>query len=285
MKIDLHVHTNASDGIMPPNELIDFAISKGVKVLAISDHDTVNGIPQAFSYAAGKDIELVAATEFSIEYKSGTFHLVGLFIDWQNTELKDKLSSLAKKRSTRAERMLEDLAAHGINISMEEVLKGAGKGVIGKPHIARVLVKRGFAKDMSSVFKNFLEEGLPGYIPKDKMSFEEALSLIKNAGGIGILAHPASLNIKDKDAFLSFLSKLAGEGLAGLEAYADMHTPEMTDFYIQAAKSLNLLVSGGSDYHGDKGEEIGCYDRVNPVPASLYPPIKEYAATMRKKNC
>ena len=285
MKIDLHAHTTASDGILPPDELIKLALSKDVKVLAISDHDTVEGIPQAFSYAAGKDIELIAATELSIEYKPGTFHLVGLFVDWQNIELKNKLSWLTERRSTRAERIVEDLAVHGVNISIKEVLKEAGKGVVGKPHVARVLIKRGFAKDMPSVFKNFLEEGLPGYIPKDKMNFEEAISLIKRAGGIGILAHPASLGIKDGEAFLSFLSKLAGNGLDGIEAYSDMHTPEMTDFYIKAAKSLNLLISGGSDYHGDKGEEIGCYDKVNPIPASLYQPIKEYAAIMREKNC
>ena len=285
MKIDLHTHTNASDGIMSPGKLVKLAISKNVKVLAISDHDTVDGIPQAISYAAGKDIELIAGTELSIEYKSGTFHLVGLFIDWQNAELTNKLSWLAGRRATRAERIVEDLAAHGINISMEEILKEAGNAAIGRPHIARVLIKRGFAKDMSSVFKSFLEEGLPGYIPKDKINFEEALSLIKKAGGIGILAHPASLNIKDRNAFLSFLAESAGKGLAGIEAYSDMHTPEMTDFYIQAAKSLNLLISGGSDYHGDKSEVIGCYDKVNPVPASLYQPIKEYVKIMREKNC
>ena len=283
MKIDLHTHTNASDGILPPGELVKLAISKGVEVLAISDHDTVDGIQQALPYMVGKDIELIAAVELGIEYKSGTFHLVGLFIDWQNADLKNKLSWLAERHSTRAERMVEDLAANGINISMEEVLKEVGKGVAGKPHIARVLIKHRFAKDMSSVFKSFLEEGLPGYIPKDKMNFEEAISLIKKAGGIGILAHPASLNIKDRDTFLSFISKLADKGLDGLEAYSEMHTPEMTDFYIQAAKSLNLLVSGGSDYHGDKGEEIGCYDKVNLIPASLYQPIKEYAAKMCKK--
>ncbi|MCL1911950.1 MAG: PHP domain-containing protein [Leptospirales bacterium] len=284
MKIDLHAHTTASDGILPPGELVKLAISKGVKVLAISDHDTVDGIPQAIPHAAGEDIEIIAATELSIEYKPGTFHLVGLFIDWQNAGLKNKLSWLAERRSTRAERMVEDLAAHGVNISINEVLKEAGKGVIGKPHVARVLIRRGFAKDMGSVFKNFLEEGLPGYIPKDKINFEEAISLIKGAGGIGILAHPASLGIKDKDAFLSFLSELCAKGLAGLEAYSDMHTPEMTDFYIQAAQKLNLLVSGGSDYHGDKGEEIGCYDKVNPIPASLYGPIKEYMAINAKKT-
>lgn len=284
MKIDLHAHTNASDGILPPGGLVKLAVSKDVKVLAISDHDTVDGIPQAFTCAAGKDIELIAAIELSIEYKPGTFHLVGLFIDWQNAELKNKLLWLTERRSTRAERIIEDLAAHGINISMKDVLKETGSGAIGKPHIARALVKHGFAKDISSVFKNFLEKGLPGYIPKDKINFEEAISLINGAGGVGILAHPASLNIKNRDAFLSLLSEFAGKGLAGLEAYSDMHTPEMTDFYIQAAKSLNLLVSGGSDYHGDRGEEIGCYDKINPIPASLYQPIKEYAAIMREKN-
>lgn len=283
MKIDLHTHTNASDGIMSPQNLVDHAEANGVKVLAISDHDTVNALPAALNYAAGRAIEIVPAIELSIDFnKSGTFHLVGMFIDYENKPLKSKLSWLAERRATRAQRMVDDLTAHGIGISMDEVMAEAAGGVIGKPHIARVLIKHKFVRDMSAVFENFLEEGLPGYVPKDKISFEEAMLLIKGAGGIGILAHPASLNLKKpRAAFTSFLAKLKEGGLAGLEAYSDMHTPKMIDFYIKSARSFGLLVSGGSDFHGDKNEQIGCYDRINPVPAHLYQPIKEYA----KKNC
>lgn len=274
--IDLHTHTTASDGVMSPRALIDYAVECGIEVLAICDHDTVGGLVEGAAYSAGKNIEFVPGIEFSIAYEPGTFHLVALFIDYENEALKRKLNILSERRSSRTERILEDLLAHGIDISMDEVLKESGGGVLGQPHIARVLVKRGYAPDFPSVFKNFLEEGLPGYVPKEKMSFEEAVDLIKKAGGIAVLAHPASLEIDDEKELRKFLSSLVAGGLEGIEAYCEIHSPEQTRFYLDIAKEFNLLVSGGSDFHGDKKERIGYYNETSPIPDDLYKTIKLY---------
>ncbi len=275
-RIDLHTHTTASDGIMHPHELVDHAIEKDVRVLAIADHDTVDGLQEAIDHAAGKDISLVPAIEFSIDWKRGTFHIVALHIDYYNQRLRSALAGLSERRSNRAERIVEDLARHGVHISMDEVMDMAAGGVIGKPHIARVLVKRGHAPDIKSVFTKFLEKGLPGYVPKDKVSFSEAMELIHGAGGIPILAHPASLEYNDFGEFRSMLSGFMDGGLAGIEVYADMHSPEEVATFLAIAGENNLLVSGGSDFHGDKNEEIGFYDTETPIPINLYDSIREY---------
>ena len=274
--IDLHTHTTASDGILTPRALIDHAIERGVNVLAITDHDTIDGLAEAEAYSKDKKIEFVPGVEFSIAYDPGTFHLVALCIDYKEESLLKKLDLFAEKRSSRAQRMVEDLIAHNIKISMNEVLEEAAGGVLGKPHIARVLVKRGYAADFSSVFKNYLEEGLPGHVPKEKIVFEGAMDIIKKAGGIAILAHPASLEISDKNEFRKLLSELVAGGLVGIEVYSEINSPEQIQFYLELAKEFNLLVSGGSDFHGDKGERIGYYSKTNPVPVHLYSAIKTY---------
>jgi predicted metal-dependent phosphoesterase TrpH len=151
-RIDLHTHTTASDGIMTPAELVDYAMENDVSVMAIADHDTVDALPEAMDYAEGKNIEIVPAIEFSIDWNRGTFHIVALHIDYHNEKLKGRLNWLSERRSTRALRIVEDLVNHGIDISMDEVLETAAGGVIGKPHVARVLVKHGYAENTRSVF-------------------------------------------------------------------------------------------------------------------------------------
>ncbi|MCU0847405.1 MAG: PHP domain-containing protein [Spirochaetes bacterium] len=268
-KIDLHTHTTASDGIKSPRDLIDFAIESGVSVLAITDHDTVDGLPDAMEYSKKIGFKLIPGIEFSIDMPGSSFHLVGLNIDYGNQRLLNSIRRLADLRDTRASRIVDDLNGHGIRITYEEVLKTADGGSIGRPHVARVLVKHGYGKNIREIFENYLVDGKPGYVKKDKISFIDAISLIRESGGISVVAHPTSLNFSDYKQFDSMLANLVGGGVQGMEVYAAMHTEENIEIFNDFADKYHLLVSGGSDYHGDKDEKIGCYIEGKPILSEM----------------
>ncbi len=275
--IDMHCHTTASDGIKSPSELIDFAIENNVGVVAVTDHDTVSGLEEAVNYASGKDFVLIPGIEFSIDYQGGSFHLVGLYIDHMYTPLIEKTLHLQSVRDKRIYRIIEDLEKHGIEIPVEEVLLESAGGAIGRPHVARVLVKHGYANNMNEVFKKYLVNGKPGYVKKERIKLEEAVSLIKGAGGISIIAHPISLNSKSKAEFESTLKGFVDAGVEGIEVYSSMHkNSEITDF-LELAVKYNLIVSGGSDYHGDKDEKIGYYLPSKPIPYEIYENISKHS--------
>ncbi len=269
-KIDLHTHTTASDGLLSPSALVDRAVAEGVSALVIADHDTTGGIEEAVNHAKNLNIDIIPGIEFSIDYEDGTFHLLGLMIDYKHEELNARVNRLVELRATRAERIVEDLNDKGYTISFDEVLKEADGAAIGKPHVARVLVRHGYAPSFQDVFKKFLEPGMPGHAPKEKIYFEESLELIKKAGGIPVLAHPASLNFESFDAFEEALKGYVAAGLEGLEAYAEMHTPDDAKVYAALAEKYNLIVTGGSDFHGDKKEELGFYQPGELIPESCY---------------
>lgn len=274
-KIDLHTHTRASDGLKTPDELVNYAIQQEVSVLAITDHDTIGGIDQALEASRGEDILCIPGIEFSIARDRGLFHLVGLNIDHTNSELRSRIDELARLRGTRANRMVDDLNKNGIAIDMNEVIDEAGGGVIGKPHVARVLVRHGYAPDFSSVFKLYLEKGLPGYAPKEKIPLEQAMQLIIKSGGLPVLAHPVSLELGGPEAYGEFIIQLKEIGLRGIEVYADMHSDDDVLFFEKLARRHELLITGGSDYHGDKDEKIGYYGN-RLIPYSIYKTLKEY---------
>ncbi len=272
--IDLHTHTTASDGRKKPSDLVDYACEQGVAVMALTDHDTVAGVAPALERARGRNLRLIPGVEFSIDFASGTFHMVGLNIDHADVELVAVTRDLAMKRDTRALRMVEDLARHGLDITAEEVIAEAAGGVTGKPHIARVLVRKGYVTSFDAVFKNYLEKGLPGYVPKEKISCARALEVIRGAGGVSVLAHPASLNLDGADAYGRFIAELKENGLAGIEVFADMHSPEDVSLFSGLARKHSLFMSGGSDYHGDRDEKLGHYNG-KVIPFEIYDSLKE----------
>ena len=269
-RIDLHTHTTASDGIVTPSGLIDFALENHIEVLAITDHDTVAGLPEAMERSVNRNIILIPGIEFSVQWDRGTFHIVGLYIDHENGPLRSRVNWLAERRSSRAQRIVEDLDGHDIRISFDEVLDEARGGVVGKPHIARVLVRHGYASNTKDVFSHFLEKGKPGYVPKEKVTYEEAIALIKGAGGIPVLAHPGSLEYSDYDDFENMLRQFMKAGLEGVEVYSEMHSAGDVSAFHDIATRNNLLISGGSDFHGDKEEKIGYYAPENPIPFGIY---------------
>lgn len=274
-KIDLHCHTTASDGIKTPSELIDFAIENGVDVLAITDHDTINGLEEAIGHAADKNFHLIPGIEFSIAFHGGSFHLVGLYIDHRYEPVITKTRHLQEVRDNRIYRIIDDLASHGISIPVDEVKNESGGGTMGRPHVARVLVKHGYAHNINEVFRNYLVKGKPGYVPKERIALDEAISLIKSAGGIPVIAHPVSLNYKSFDEFESMLKGFIDKGVEGIEVYSSMHRPVEVEEFLRLVKKYNLIASGGSDYHGDKDEKIGYYLPSKPIPYDIYENLRK----------
>lgn len=273
-KIDLHCHTTASDGIKSPSELINFASENGVKVIAITDHDTIGGLPEAIKYASERNFILIPGIEFSIAYEGGSLHLVGLYISHTYQPLLTKTLHLQDVRDTRIFRIIDDLAANGIKIPVEEVQEESNGGAMGRPHVARVLVKHGYANNINEVFKNYLVKGKPGYVRKERIPLDEAVSLIKGAGGIPIVAHPVSLNYRGFDDFEKILKGFIDAGVEGLEVYSSMHRPVDVEEFLRLVKKYDLIASGGSDFHGDKDEKIGYYLPSKPIPYEIYERLK-----------
>jgi len=274
-KIDLHTHTTASDGIYSPSALIDYAVSKGVRALAVTDHDTTGGLEEAVRHAATTDIELIPGIEFSIDYSGGTFHLVGLGIDFHHPGYREVTEWLQHERDMRIVRMVDDLRAHDIDISIDEVRLESAGASIGRPHVARILVKKGYAPSVTDVFKEFLVKGKPGYAKKKKIALGDALTLIRDSGGISAVAHPISMNFGDFNSFRTMVKGFAAEGLQGIEAYASMHTLDEVKKFLEIAEEFGLLVTGGSDFHGDKNEKIGYYQPETPIPVDILDGLRE----------
>jgi len=269
-KIDLHCHTTASDGIKSPSSLIDYAITCGVGVLAVTDHDTIGGLEEAVDYASGKDITLISGIEFSIDFPDGSFHLLGFGFNHKYSSLCEKTLYLQQVRDTRIYRIIEDLARNNIYIPVEDVLQESNGGAAGRPHVARTLVRHGYARDINEVFQKYLVKGKPGYVAKERISLDEAVSLIKGAGGIAVIAHPVSIKYRDFGVFESMLRGFIDAGVEGIEAYSSMHRTSEVKKFLELAGRYNLIVTGGSDYHGDKNEVIGHYQPDTPIPFEIF---------------
>lgn len=271
--IDLHTHTTASDGIYSPTDLIDHAIEVGCHVLAIADHDTVGGLDEALTYASGKNILLIPAVELSIDYERGSFHLLGMNINYKDEMLQEVLEDLQERRSTRVTRIVDDLKKHGVVLREEEIIAESGGESIGRPHVARVMVRHGYARNIEDVFKKYLVPGKPGYVKKEKINLQQAIALIHHAKGKAIVAHPVSLNITSFREFEDEILRFRSMGVEGIEAYASMHDEPQVKRYVDFASKYGLIVSGGSDFHGDKHERIGYYGTIRPIPYEIWEPL------------
>ena len=275
--IDLHTHSTASDGSYTPTELINYAKSKGIRVLALTDHDTIAGISEAIEASASSGIDFIPGVEISALWLIGTMHILGYYIDPDSELLHSTLEHLQKLRDERNHKIIEKLREHGIDITYEEVEKVAG-GQIGRLHISRILIEKGYAADVQSAFKKFLTNGAPTYIPKVRLEPPKAIELIKKAGGIPVLAHPCTLGLKEFSEFEKLFSELKEAGIEGIEAYYSDHSRELTDFCLAMADKLDLLVTGGSDFHGSNKKHIdlgvGRGDLV--IPDELAEGLKRY---------
>lgn len=256
--IDLHTHTTFSDGTYSPAELIDLASQKGLNAIAVTDHDTVDGLPEALAQGRSIGLEVIPGVELSIEYDlpdHGHIHLLGLFLDPSSPELNQGLAWLRTKRDERTPKILDLLNDHGIHIPEDEIRIRAGQGSVGRPHIARFLLEKGHVSSMQEAFDSYLKKGAPAYVPKEKFPLEKAIDMVRSASGLPILAHPYSLKLKGVE-LREFISSMKDMGLAGLEAYYSNHSEEQTQEYLALAAELDLCVSGGTDFHGDNKPDI-----------------------------
>jgi 3',5'-nucleoside bisphosphate phosphatase len=248
--VDLHAHTTASDGSLTPTELVALARETGLSALGVTDHDTVAGLPEATAAAQAANLELVPGVELSVDYPHGQFHLLGYFVDFTSRQLLDRLQYLQDYRFRRNEKMVELMQQHGLPITMEDLTREAGGKVIGRPHMALALVRKGVVNSTQEAFDRYLADGRPCHIPKVKLLPAEAIALLHSAGAVTILAHPKYVGIADPGQLRTELASLKEQGLDGIEVFYSQHTGEETALYRQIAQELDFAISGGSDFHG-----------------------------------
>jgi 3',5'-nucleoside bisphosphate phosphatase len=248
--IDLHAHTTASDGSLTPTALVALARETGLSALGVTDHDTVAGLPEAAAAARDAGLELVPGVELSVDYPHGQFHLLGYFVDFTRPALLDRLQYLQDYRFRRNEKMVDLMQQQGLPVTMEDFAREAGGKVIGRPHMALALVRKGVVGSTQEAFDRYLADGRPCHIPKVKLLPAEAIELLHSAGAVTILAHPKYVGIADPGQLRTELASLKEQGLDGIEVYYSQHTEEETALYQQIARELDFAISGGSDFHG-----------------------------------
>ena len=243
MRIDLHTHTIASDGLLAPEALVALAHDAGVGVLAVADHDSTDGVDPAMTAGRRVGMEIIPAVEINTDIHESEIHILGYYVDHQQAWLQEFLGRLRDGRVNRAAKMVEKLNALGIRIDFARV-RALASGAVGRPHVARALVEAGVVASTEEAFEKFLGRNGPAYVERTKLSPPEAVQVIQRAGGIPVLAHPG-WGVKDE-----VITALVETGLEGLEVYYPDHTPAMVTRYLEIAGRLRLLVTGGTDFHG-----------------------------------
>lgn len=247
--IDLHVHSNASDGSLTPSQVADEAIRMGLKAIALTDHDTVDGVEEILDYTKDKDLEIVPGIELSCYYKNREIHILGFYGDYNNPELAKDLQELKAAREGRNLEMVRLMQADGIDITMEKLLHGNPDSVITRAHFARVLVEEGICKTKDIAFKKYIGIGCKYYLPKPQITCEKAMGILTKYFKAVYLAHPLlyHLGYAQIEELLIYLKSL---GLSGLEAYHSSNNSYESDKLRSMALKLDLGISGGSDFHG-----------------------------------
>lgn len=247
--MDLHSHSNISDGSLSPTELLMLAGQMGLRALALTDHDNLGGLEEALAVAREISIELVPGVEISAEFKKGTMHILGYYV-WEGRQnLSLVLEKLQKARAERNPRMIQKMNQLGLEVTLEEVFKFAGGGQIGRPHMAKALMEKGYVSSMDEAFDRYLSKGKPAYEEKFRLSPQESIALIRNAGGVPTLAHPFTLNLNG-DPLEALIAELKEYGLEAIEVYSPDHTSGQTQAYQEIAVRLGLAYTGGTDFHG-----------------------------------
>jgi predicted metal-dependent phosphoesterase TrpH len=258
-QIDLHCHSTVSDGLFSPPDLVAYAAKRGVKVLALTDHDDMGGLQAAREAALEHDIQFINGVEISVTWKRRTLHIVGLKVDANDVALKTALDKVRIGRDERAQEMGEDLAKAGIHGAYEGAKALAAQSIITRTHFARFLVENGHAKDTKSVFKKYLVKGKPGFKEHQWMDLETAVSLINASGGAAVIAHPGRYDLGTINMLL-LMHEFRGLGGAAIEVVTGSHTPPQYQQFAKIAHKFSLKSSLGSDYHGSgiSYMEMGC---------------------------
>ncbi len=245
-KVDLHLHSTASDGKFSPAEVVRKATEAGLTVIALADHDTVDGIVPALEAAKSFPLlRVIPCVEISTDIPKGEIHVLGYFIDYTNRALQAILGKMRHSREGRAEGMITKLRNMGLPIEWERVKEIAGSGSIGRPHIAQAMLEKGYITSIKEAFNKYISRDGPAYVEREKMTPAEAVELILRAKGLPVLAHP--LTISELEAMVI---ELKAAGLVGIEAYYDAYTTEEINRLVNLANRYGLIATGGSDYHG-----------------------------------
>ena len=241
-RVDLHLHSTASDGEFSPSELVAMALERNLLAIAITDHDTTEGIDEALDAARGTELEVIPGVEISSDVPHEEVHLLGYYIDHHDPTLEKKLCAFRQTRLHRAREMLAKLAALGFPLQWEIVAELAGGGSVGRPHIAQAMVKMGYVASTDEAFSLYLGRNGPAYVERYKLSPLEAVSLITEARGLAVLAHPLKVT--------HFVHSLIEQGLVGLEVYYNGYSAEDIRKLARLARKFDLIPTGGSDFHG-----------------------------------
>jgi len=278
MSIDLHTHTTASDGTLTPTQLVRLAKKKGLTAIAVTDHDTIDGNAEAMAEGERQALIVVPGVEISVDHSPGSMHMLGFFIDIESGGLGEKLRLLQDSRADRNPRIIQKLNALGLNLSYQEVVDISGGGQVGRPHIAQVLLQKGYTRSIQEAFDRYLGKGAPAYFDKFRLGPADAISMIIGAGGVPVLAHPFTLNCANADELEDLVRRLIPLGLAGIEVHYTEHSAKQVSVYGSMARRHNLLITGGSDFHGAnlEGIEPGTGRGGLNVPHELFEKLKQY---------
>lgn len=276
LNIDLHSHSTVSDGLLSPEELVQRAASRGVQMLALTDHDDIGGLERARQAAIRHGVHLINGVEVSVSWNSQTLHIVGLRIDPESPPLLQGLEVIRLGRATRALGIAAELEKSGIHGSLAGASRYAGNpNLIGRAHFARYLVERGYASDVKNIFRKFLNRGKPGYVEHRWVTLADAVSWIRESGGMAVMAHPGRYSISTAQ-MRQLLAEFKDLGGAALEVVTGSHAPEQYPIFARYAKQYGLLVSVGSDYHGP-GESHRDIGQLPELPEGCQPVWQQWS--------
>jgi hypothetical protein len=254
MFVDLHVHSTVSDGTENPPDLLKKAKNIGLELFAITDHDNISGSKLIYKGKRDDSIYFITGVEISAEFKN-TLHILGYNFDIENKALNETLANLQEYRLKRNERMIKNMNDSGFKVSLEELFRISGGEQLGRPHFARLMLEKGFVKSYQEAFDKYLKKGAPFYMDKKRLSPEDSIKLIKNAGGLSVLAHPYQTKLEGEN-LEKLIKKLKSQGLDGIEVFYSLHSEKMTEEYLSYAKKYDLVATSGSDFHGENKKDI-----------------------------
>ena len=245
-RVDLHIHSTVSDGCLSPAEVVHKSAELGLTIIAIADHDSVDGIAPALAAAnAFPWLKVIPCVEISTDVPQGEVHVLGYFIDYTDQKLRATLERFRNSRQERAQGMVAKLRSLGVHIDWQRVQEIAGSSSMGRPHIAQAMLEKGYIASIKEAFTKYISRNGPAYVEREKMTPAEAVELILQAKGLPVLAHPFTINDPE-----TMVVELKAAGLIGVEAYYDSYTGDEINRLVALAKRHNLIATGGSDYHG-----------------------------------
>ena len=275
-RIDLHTHSTASDGEFSPSEVVALALERELDVIALTDHDSAEGLPEAWQAAAGTSLTVLAGVELATTQPDDSeVHLLGYLFDTENAAFRERLHTLRDGRLIRARKMVEKLSALGAPVALERVLEIAGSGSVGRPHVARALLEAGHISTLQEAFDRFIADGGPAYVPRERLTLPEAIAMLHAAGGVAVLAHP--IRVPNRE---TLIPELVAHGLDGLEVYYPDHDEAFTAHLRDLAHQYDLIMTGGTDFH--RVEEGGIIRLgTQSVPPECVPQLQARAAQYR----